>query len=274
MRSFLKILITVFASAAALAALVGCFYLYTTKAAGEDKLKPQNYVNEPKERKVITGDTDFPIKKTEITKTGSHFIEGIDMIWQMPELPTGCEVTSLTMVLRSLGTEADKVDISRRFLSKADVTCDENDNYYGPNFTYIFAGDPEGDSSYGCMAPCIVRAAQRFIEEYGYELSPISLVGSDFNELLNYVEHDVPVIIWSTMWLVEPEYKVTWTTPEGKKMEWPSNEHCVVLTGYDADAGTVQIHDPMNGVVTCDINEICTRYEQLGQNAVIVIENK
>ena len=277
MRTFVKIILSVFIILAAAAAVAG-FLMFYSKSS-DDALKPHHYANAVEEdesfsSKGKTGETLFKLNREKIKKTGSHYIEDFELIWQMPELPTGCEITSLTMVLRYLGTEADKVDLSRGYLIKEDVTCDENEKYFGPDFRYTFAGDPEGDSSYGCMAPCIVRTAQRYIADNEYSLSPVNLSGAEFKELLDYVEHDVPVIIWSTMELVEPEYKAKWQTPENKKVVWPSNEHCVVLTGYDADAGTVRTHDPMNGVLTLDMGAVCTRYEQLEKNAVIIVKGK
>ncbi len=277
MRIFVKIILSVVLVLAAAAAVVGFLSLYSKSS--DEALKPHHYANAVEEDESFssrgkTGETLFQLNREKIKKTGSHYIEDFELIWQMPELPTGCEITSLTMVLNYLGAEADKVDISREYLLKEDVTCDENDKYYGPDFKYTFAGDPEGDTSYGCMAPCIVKTAQRYIADNEYALSPVNLSGAEFEELLDYVEHDVPVIIWSTMELIEPEYKAKWYTPENKEVVWPSNEHCVVLTGYDADVGTVQTHDPMNGVLTLDMGAVCTRYEQLEKNAVIIVKGK
>ena len=40
------------------------------------------------------------------------YIDNFPCLNQLPELPTGCEVTSLTMVLNYLGYDADKTDIA------------------------------------------------------------------------------------------------------------------------------------------------------------------
>ncbi|MBP0977968.1 MAG: C39 family peptidase [Oscillospiraceae bacterium] len=277
MRTLVKIFLAVIVIIAAVSAAAIYFFIYTKTS--DNELKPHHYANAVEdedsfESKGKTGETLFELNREKIKKTGSHYIDDFELIRQLPELPTGCEITSLTMVLRYLGADADKVDIARGYLIKEDVRCDENDKYYGPDFKYTFAGDPEGDTSYGCMAPCIVRTAQRYITDSEYSLSPVNLSGAEFEELLDYVEHDVPVIIWSTMELVEPEYKAKWQTPENKEVVWPSNEHCVVLTGYNADEGTVRTHDPMNGVLTLDMGAVCTRYEQLERNAVIIVKGK
>ncbi|WP_044974776.1 C39 family peptidase [Ruminococcus sp. HUN007] len=232
MRTFLKILLTVILIGGAAAVAAGYFLIYSSRQS-DDGIRPTHYANAVEddefEAKGKTGETLFKLNREKIKKTGSHYIDGFELLWQMPELPTGCEVTSLTMVLNHLGLDADKVDVARNYLIKEDVRCDEDEHYFGPDFRNTFAGDPEGDSSYGCMAPCIVRTAQRFIDDCGGAFSPVNLSGAEFDDLLDYVEHDVPVIIWSTMELVEPEYKSRWRTPEGKVVIWPSNEHCVVL---------------------------------------------
>ena len=88
------------------------------------------------------------------------------------------------------------------------------------------------------------------------------------------MEYDVPVILWTTLDLAEPEYIWSWETPEGEKVTWPTNEHCVVLSAFDYDNNTVQFHDPMMGIVTYDMDRVIERYEQIGKNAVVIINKK
>ena len=73
-------------------------------------------------------------------------------ICQYPELPTGCEVTSLSMVFNHYGHPCDKCDIADYYLTKGEVgTVD---------FHEAFEGDPRDESSYGCYANVIVKAAE------------------------------------------------------------------------------------------------------------------
>ena len=79
------------------------------------------------------------------------YIDNFPCLNQLPELPTGCEVTSLTMVLNYLGYDADKTDIAANYLEKGDYP-DAN-----PNTTFV--GTPFDKASYGCFAPVITDCA-------------------------------------------------------------------------------------------------------------------
>ncbi len=200
----------------------------------------------------------------------SHYIEGIPLIPQLPELPTGCEVTSLTMVLNYLGCEADKLEIAQEYLPKEDLIKDEQGVLYGPDFRYIFPGDPENDTSFGCFAPCITETADKYFTEKSIVYSADDISGISFYDLFDYIAQDIPVIIWSTMNLSETQYLTSWKTNDGKVISWPKNEHCVVLSGYSYSNNTVQIYDPTNGILTLNMEDVKERYDQLGKNAVLI----
>ncbi len=199
----------------------------------------------------------------------SHYISVPD-INQLPELPTGCEVTSLTMVLNYLGIDIDKVEIARNYLEKDELFRDENDVLKGPDFRYVFTGDPENDYSFGCMAPCISDTAQKIFDDTKSEFTASDITGTSFYDLFYYIKNDIPVIIWITLGLVEPEYITSWITYDGKEVTWPTNEHCAVLTGYNYTNNTVEINDPIYGVIWLKMEDVKERYDHIGQNAVII----
>lgn len=82
-------------------------------------------------------------------------------VLQKPELPTGCECVSLTILLNHLGYNVDKLTLARNYLPKMDFYW-SNGIYYGADFRTTFAGNPESSSSYGCYAPCIVTTANNY----------------------------------------------------------------------------------------------------------------
>ena len=59
---------------------------------------------------------------------------------------------------------------------------------------------------------------------------------------------------------------------EIKKVTWPTNEHCVVLSAYDYTNNTVILNDPTFGVVSMNMEKVKKRYDQLGKNAVIIFK--
>lgn len=200
----------------------------------------------------------------------SHTIENLQIIEQLPELPTGCEVTSLTMVLNFWGIGTSKTDIAQNYLDKEALEVGEDEKLYGPDFRYVFAGDPEDDTSFGCLAPCITSTAKKYISDKNAGSTAEDITGTSFYKLFEYIEKDIPVIIWYTMGLVEPQYVTSWITHSGETVIWPTNEHCVVLSAYDYSKNTVRLHDPVDGVVTVNMEKVKERYDQLGKNAVVI----
>lgn len=67
--------------------------------------------------------------------TEEYQIEDFPIVLQMPELPTGCEITALTMVLNYYGYPVDKVSMVSNFLPLADddLYYGENGKFYGPD---------------------------------------------------------------------------------------------------------------------------------------------
>jgi len=181
-------------------------------------------------------------------------------ICQYPELPTGCEITSLAMVLNYNGISVDKCELADHYLDKGEVgTVD---------FRKAFEGDPRDDSSYGCYAPVIVNTANKYLEAARSELRAADISGCRLEELFPYIEAGVPVIIWGTLDCAEGYYSVTWNV-DGTDISWYTPEHCRVLVG--CEDGQVWTADPVYGDVRAyDIQVFESRYEDLGRQAVVI----
>ena len=192
-------------------------------------------------------------------------------IMQNPELPTGCEVTSLTILLNHLGFSADKVTMSRNYLPKLDFYWN-NGIYYGADFRTTFAGNPESEYSYGCYAPCIETTANAYLSDIYSAKKAHALKGVSFENLLSeYIDNNMPVLIWITSSnLHEPYYTSIWTTPEGKEVQWLAYEHCVVMTGYDKDNQLIYVSDPLKGNISYDYSKFRQRYIDMGEQALYI----
>lgn len=186
-----------------------------------------------------------------------------------PSLPTGCEATALTIALQYDGFSAEKTDIAKTYLPKM-LFYTLNDIYYGGDFRYVFPGDPTTAYGYGCYAPAVVATANAYFTAQKNASYAENLSGTSFEDLLSYIASGRPVIFWGTTEMKEPETGGSWTTPEGDTATWVSHEHCLVLTGYDKNAGTVSVADPMRGNVTYDLDLVVQRYNQMGKQAVII----
>lgn len=186
----------------------------------------------------------------------------LEPILQMPELPTGCEVTSLATVLQYMGFDVSKTTLADNYLPKAKVGS--------ANFYNEFVGNPRDDLSFGCYAPVIEKAANAYLATMGSNLSARDLTGTDFEELLTYIRNGSPVIVWgSTDINLEPAYPQRWIV-NGEYLEWKSSLHCMVLTGYDGTSQTVIVSDPLRGITEYDVNLFAKRYIQFYSQAIII----
>ncbi len=243
-----------------------------------------------------TEPTTVPVEYLVSTLPQSHQIT-IDFISQYPELPTGSEVTSLTMVLKSLGFDVTKQILANNFLTCADAGM--------ATFSQAYIGSPFDDSGMGCFAPVIVDAAQKYLKSQNSARTVKSLNADNFEDILLRVASNHPVIVWinQDLELMQEEYcftvssyaeppttapavvnvgesntttetaapEITTTQEETKQdVYWIPNATCVVLTGYDLENKTVTVLDPAQGEVTYDMEMFKTSYNALYKQAVLI----
>ncbi|WP_158591067.1 C39 family peptidase [Acutalibacter sp. 1XD8-33] len=128
-------------------------------------------------------------------------IQGLPLLYQLPELPTGCEITAMAMVLQYYGIPADKVDLARNYLpqSPMDLRYGENGLLYGPDLDQLFIGDPETEWGCVCGAGALVLAANRYLQDQGSPLHAVDLTGSGPEELYRRVSQGGPVVVLATI---------------------------------------------------------------------------
>lgn len=183
----------------------------------------------------------------------------VQYISQYPELPTGCEITSLTMVMNYYGFKVSKTQMASNYLEK------ENNG----DFREVFVGDPFSVHGYGCYAKPIVNAANKYFTGNHLNAKAIDISGSDFDVLLAHIRAGVPVLVWNTMEMKPAYVSAHWMTDTGM-VEWIAPEHCVVLIGYNEEEGTVRIADPMAGIVDRNMQTFRQRYYDMSAQAVYI----
>lgn len=188
---------------------------------------------------------------------------GVQNILQKPDLPAGPEITCLTIILHYLGDYADKVFLAENYLTIAEP---------GTASPYVaYLGDPKvAQGSYGCYAPVIVDAANRYFADKGNtRKKAMDVSGSTLTELLEFVKNGTPVMVWGTTNLVESKVTAEWEV-DGELIQWQGYEHCTVLMGYNRTRETVIVADPLRGIVEFDMNKYYQRYKEQHSNAVII----
>lgn len=189
----------------------------------------------------------------------------VDFISQYPELPTGCEITSLATVLNYLGYPVNKVTLAEQYLPTAPATS--------RNFFTHFGGYPWDSYSWGCFAPAIVEAANSYLTAFGSALTAYNVSYSKVETILNYVADGMPVLIWTTSNSDFENYQVTYEYVDmdnGSQFLWPAYEHCFVLIGYDINAQTVTVSDPMYGIEVHSLEAFENKYNAYYQQAVVI----
>ena len=208
----------------------------------------------------MTGKSKFlDITKIESAEIPSSTVLDIPTLLQMAELPTGCEATSLTILLMYDGYQIEKTTIVDEYLIYSNTGSFEDG----------FIGNPYSYEGAGCFPDTIVETANRFLEAYGAETEGINLTGKDFHTLLRYIAAGRPVAVWTSLYLLDPGIDLRGSTSEG--YTWYEMEHCVVLAGYDLENDKVIISDPMQGIAEYSLEWFQEVYERVGQYAVVIL---
>lgn len=208
-----------------------------------------------------SGSTSKPVDKTYdfISFKSEHLLD-IEPILQMPEYPTGCELVSLTMALSYVtGTEVD-----------TETLIDDYITLYSSNFLTGFMGDPRSENGGGCFPPAIAKCANEYLADSHIKLTATDETGLMKEQIMGLIDAGFPVLIWTTMYMSEPQQRNTSAEYRGKTYNWYVSEHCVLAVGYDLEKNVFIINDPLEGQVERDIDEFMKIHDKIGNYAVII----
>lgn len=214
---------------------------------------------EAKKEKVFIPFEKEIIEKVEEPTKVSHKLE-VESILQFPELPTGCEVTSLTMILRYYGYNITKEELVNNYML-----------YRTAEYPVGFEGSPYSTSGSLMWPPAIVDMANNFLENNKSDLRGNNLSGLTLDALLEYIDRDAPVMVWiNESFSTYIEYDGIICEYDGYTYHSFWGEHCVVLTGYDVEKNVVYINNPQVGEQEIDINLFREIYEICGSCAAVI----
>lgn len=171
----------------------------------------------------------------------------VPYIDQSVKYPTGCESVSAVMLLKFLGYDITVDEFIRDCLECCAMEF-RDDVLYGPDPNESFCGSPYDEESYGIYAKGLQKA---LIRAAGDKYEFPDETGTPVCDLLEkYIDREIPVIFWACINMREeipgPEWKLLDT---GETFTWTSNEHCMLLVGYDKEQ--YYFNDPYdnNGVI-------------------------
>lgn len=194
---------------------------------------------------------------------------GIPTVRQNPELPNGCEITTLTAVLTYHGIKTSKTKLADDYLPKETFEFQEGKRI-GPDPDQAYAGNPRNaNGGWYAFAGPIVEASKKIIDDKGSRLITENVSGSSREEILSYMDQNIPVIVWVTLDLSPPITSGGWYIDGTDEFHSSFiNLHTVVLDGWKD--GEVTVMDPLKGLVTHPEDKFFESYEALGSQAVLV----
>lgn len=127
---------------------------------------------------------------------GSAHISGVPMIPQRPELPNGCEITAVTMMVQSAGKRVDKMTLAREMPRSSN-----------PNYGYI--GQPWDGTGITIFPSALTGLVRRYLG------TSINMTGMGLDALYYQLDRNHVVVTWNTL------------------HGFPY--HALAVTGYDAN---------------------------------------
>jgi uncharacterized protein YvpB len=209
------------------------------------------------------------------TLTSTVQILDVPFIDQRTLYPTGCESVSTTTVLQYYGIDITVDDFIDNHLAKAELEIigykkgNAILSSLHPNEAFI--GNPKSSSGLGCYENTITNAIDSVLEEknlteYFRVESHRDLTQED---LQNYIDKDVPIIVWATQNMVPSVEGISWyLTGTDTLFQYMKNEHCLVIIGYDNE--NFYFNDSLVGRIAYPKTLFLERYTQMGTRAVTV----
>lgn len=196
----------------------------------------------------------------------------VPYIDQSGAYPTGCESVSAVMLLRFLGYELSVDTFIEDFLEKRPFFVADGVTY-GPDPRKYFCGSPYDEDGFGCYAPVIVRALRRIA---GDRYDVIDESGATAAELAEkYLDRGYPVIFWACIDMREPVEGPSWMLEDTKEwFMWTSNEHCMLLVGYDEEGYYFNDPHDNHGVIRYPKDVTEDRHRAQHMQAVAVLPRK
>ena len=189
---------------------------------------------------------------SNINVRAEAMVSNVPAISQNPQLPTGCEATALTMLLNWGGIEVSKGEVANAIPW----------GYIPDTPREVFIGNPYSKRGLGVYSQPIFDTLKAYNNGKG-----LNLTGYELTDVLEYLDYDIPVMVWCTINMKKPVYRSKWIDRSGNLFEFPTYEHAVVIVGYDENH--IYVNDPGKGKrVAYDKKEFTQRYDELGKQAV------
>ena len=193
------------------------------------------------------------------------------------EYPTGCELVSTSMLLAYYGIDITAGElIDNGYIETGSVYQDPK------NSSKLRGGDPNKVFIGMCILTIPVGLHTQFSSSAPFMSHSTLLKFTRHRRpcmkdiCSEYIDKGMPVLIWASINMVPTEKKEsnTWYLDDtDKEFTWTSNEHCLLLVGYNADY--YYLHDPLRQEATLYERKLTeTRYSELEKQAITLIPHE
>ncbi|MCZ8520256.1 MULTISPECIES: C39 family peptidase [Paenibacillus] len=186
------------------------------------------------------------------------------LVLQKPELPSGCELTSLTMLLQYYGVKKTKMELL------PEMKRDTTPITYGANGAVSYWGNPNtgfvgeitgAGKGFGIYHTALFELAHNYIP------TAVDLTREPFSAVEQQLLSGVPVVVWTTIDFKVPQKWSVWDTPIGP-IKTTFMEHAVLMVGFDEN--NVYVNDPLSGLSkkAIDKKQFLATWEAMGRQAI------
>lgn len=239
-----------------LAMITFTFQHYQASYINEDEGKRELVSEVPTEATINT-------KAVEEVPVKNHALLSVPFIQQKPELPRGCEVTSLAMLLNFAGVQVTKMELAEKIdkvpFAKNGLRGDMNEGFVGDMYSMQNPG-------LGVYVSPIYRLANQYLPG-----RIIDLTNQPIEKLFEMIDQGAPVWVitnYKFKKLPESDFQIFNTNNGSMKVTY--SEHSVVITGYNE--AEVYLNDPLAAEPNTKVNrkDFEEAWRQMGSQAISV----
>lgn len=194
----------------------------------------------------------------------------VENILQNPQLPNGCEATSLAILLGYHGFTVDKMEMAYQYLPREAFRY-EDGVFTGADPDKAYAGDPATNYGFYCFASPATTGANRYLVGQNTALRAWNITGADEDELISLLARGLPMVVWKTTDHAAPRRSstISWHLAASGEQYVPyMNLHVVVLCGYDEEY--FYFCDPHGRRPQIERAEFMADFERMGSRAVVI----
>ncbi len=189
----------------------------------------------------------------------------VPRIKQMPELPRGCEVVSLAMILAYEGVTCNPMQLAKEIKKdRSPYQVRGTKTYFGnPNDGFVGDMFELKKKGYGVYHGPITELANQ------YATGVVDMTGSELNDILHLVSIGHPVWVIHNVYFDQVPASLwrTWHTPSGT-VKVTHKEHSVVIHGFDHQF--IYITDPLTSTTKVERQAFERGWKQMGSQAIAI----